>query len=91
MDKLIRRVDADTISKYLGKECFNDLGQKCVVVGYCKAYRLFILAVLDKDANGVWNMTPYHDEKEILDEDDVILVHSPMYTQYRYSDCIFIE
>lgn len=54
MGKLIRRVDADTISKYLGKECFNDLGQKCVVVGYCKAYRLFILAVLDKDANGVW-------------------------------------
>ena len=50
MGKLIRRVDADTISKYLGKECFNDLGQKCVVVGYCKAYRLFILAVLDKDA-----------------------------------------
>lgn len=91
MGKLIRLVDADTISKYLGKECFNDLGQKCVVVGYSKAYSLFILAVLDKGANGVWNMTPYHDEKEALDEDDVILVHSPMYTQYRYSYCIFIE
>lgn len=91
MGKLVRCVDADTISKYLGKECINDLNQKCVVVGYCKVYSLFILAVLDKNADNAWSMFPYHDEKEILDEDDVILVHSPMYTQYRYADCIFIE
>ena len=62
-----------------------------LLLAIVKHIDFFILAVLDKDANGVWNMTPYHDEKEVLDEDDVILVHSPMYTQYRYSDCIFIE
>lgn len=91
MGKFVRRVDADTISKYLAKKCINDLNQKCVVVCYNREHRLFILAVLDKDADNTWSMIPYHDEKDILDEDDVILVHSPMYTQYRYADCIFIE
>lgn len=91
MGKFVRRVDADTISKYLVKKCINDLNQKCVVVGYNREHRLFILAVLDKDADNTWSMIPYHDEKDILDENDVILVHSPMYTQYRYADCIFIE
>lgn len=91
MGKFVRRVDANTISKYLGKECVNDLNQKCVVVGYSREHRLLILAVLDKDADNAWKMIPYHNEEEILDEDDIILVHSPMYTQYRYSDCVFIE
>lgn len=89
-----RKVELDKPSdfgKYIGKDCINSRGDKAIIVGYTMMLNLFIVALL-KETEYSWIM--YCDEHlnyDIENDDDVILVHSPMFKGYCYDKCVIIE
>ena len=78
-------------SKYIGKNCITNRGDKGIIVGYTVVLKLFIVALLEETKHS-WMM--YCDENlnyDITESDDVVLVHSPMFRGYYYDKYVMIE
>lgn len=82
---------ASDFGKYIGKTCITHHTHKGIIVGYTVVFNLFIIGLLEETEYS-WNMV--QDEYlnyDIIESDDVVLVHSPMFKGYCYDRCVIIE
>jgi hypothetical protein len=82
---------ASDFGKYIGKTCITHHTDKGIIVGYTVVFNLFIIGLLEETKYS-WNMV--QDEYlnyDIIESDDVVLVHSPMFKGYCYDRCVIIE
>lgn len=78
-------------SKYIGKNCITHHGYKGVIVGYAIILNLFIIGLLEETKHS-WMMNyDANLDYDIIDSDDIILVHSPMFKAYCYDGRVTIE
>lgn len=82
---------AFNFGKYIGKNCITSRGDKGIIVGYTVVLNLFIIGLLEETEYS-WNMIQdEHLNYDIVEIDDVVLVHSPMFKGYCYDGCVIIE
>lgn len=77
--------------KYIGKNCINSRGDKGIIVGYTLVFNLFIIALLEETEYSWMMYCDSNLDYDIIESDDVILVHSPMFRDYCYNRCVMIE
>lgn len=92
MDKKKVQIDkASNFGKYIGKTCITHHTDKGIIVGYTALFNLFIIGLLEETEYS-WNMVQYeHLNYDIIESDDVVLVHSPMFKGYCYDRYVMIE
>ena len=89
--KKVELYKASNFGKYIGKNCITSRGDKGIIVGYTIVLNLFIVALLEETEYS-WNMIQdEHLNYDIVESDDVVLVHSPMFKGYCYDRCVIIE
>lgn len=82
---------ASDFGKYIGKNCITSRGDKGIIIGYTVVFNLFIIGLLEETKYS-WNMIQdEHLNYDIIESDDVVLVHSPMFKGYCYDRCVIIE
>lgn len=89
-----KEISLDKVSdfgKYIGKSCIAHNKDKGIIVGYTVIFNLFIVGLLEETEYS-WNMN--QDEYlnyDIIESDNKVLVHSPMFKSYCYDAHVIIE